>query len=444
MSQQTVPVSKPALRRFLGHAALRLIISMIGLAILKLWNPLSSPDSTPANLFGLPGFYQGMLKQFARHESVRYTSTIEIDPKEMSTGRFSTSNVCGQRLYLSELISALVDSPKAPRVIAVDKYFGETACAGDPAGKNNTQALQQTFTAAKAKTDIVLGLSIDETAPVEQKWAIDRKLVGWHPNTRPLEPFYRFEDVDHGVVNLAGDSRQLPLEYSVLLPGDVPKIERREGFAWRVAHAYQPDNLPKLRPEFEPTDEAAPYVNFLDPQLLQRSKFSAFAVLCRLAPARAEKLGQDCRLAPQLPANLHLNPIVIIGEKTSEDKHDSPVGTLEGYLIHANYVEALLDSRYFYRVPWLVNMLAMLVMIVVVEIVIYRCTALAWYVPAILLVLLCLFFFIGELLLVQFAHILLAPFISLPSFFAQAVEHFHTRANEWWQKQNPEPAEVPE
>ncbi|MGH9957400.1 MAG: hypothetical protein ACREBC_09755, partial [Pyrinomonadaceae bacterium] len=35
------------------------------------------------------------------------------------------------------------------------------------------------------------------------------------------------------------------------------------------------------------------------------------------------------------------------------DRHETVVGNLPGMVLHANYIEALLDERYFKPIPWL-------------------------------------------------------------------------------------------
>ncbi|HAT33397.1 MAG TPA: hypothetical protein DCW29_21875 [Janthinobacterium sp.] len=53
--------------------------------------------------------------------------------------------------------------------------------------------------------------------------------------------------------------------------------------------------------------------------------------------------------------------IVLVGETSEDERHLSVIGDVPGFVLHANYIEALLDQRYFNPAPWLDYVLGFLI-----------------------------------------------------------------------------------
>jgi len=91
-----------------------------------------------------------------------------------------------------------------------------------------------------------------------------------------------------------------------------------------------------------------PFTSFLrESEILT---YSAIQLVCDpsiLQPSRWE----DCT-AGAVGNDAFRNHIVVIGNRIADDFHPSVIGTVPGVVLQANYIESLLDGRYFTPVPF--------------------------------------------------------------------------------------------
>jgi CHASE2 domain-containing sensor protein len=61
------------------------------------------------------------------------------------------------------------------------------------------------------------------------------------------------------------------------------------------------------------------------------------------------------------------NRVVIIGDESRDDMHASPIGEVSGVVLQANYLEAILGSRYFVPAPTYFDVFLVMLAILVIE-----------------------------------------------------------------------------
>ena len=255
----------------------------------------------------------------------RYTVVVEIDP-ERDPGSVSLYDLCRQRKMLAALVARVAAG--MPSAIVIDKYFGTTECPG-----NTNSTLINTLADVNAKVPVVVG----------------RRINGAY-----LEPslFSTVPKLQDAIVNIDRDSRKLPLEWQAFPSKE--DMQRNQSFAWHetlalaAAKTYEKGHLAERHPrlaELLNPPPRNPYISFLDVGQFQPFRFLAGYILC----GREVKPGEDATACPAAPQALSAlsGKIVLIGDISSQDQHPSVVGQIPGIYLQANFIEALLDDRYY-------------------------------------------------------------------------------------------------
>lgn len=303
------------------------------------------------SLFNMRGLYQYVVASWPRRLVPRYTVIVEIDPENDPTA-VSLHNICDQREFLSRFVSTL--AKYEPKVIVIDKFFTELGCKSD---HPSTIALQRAI--ADVSRPIVVGLRIDEHAiPSKNREA-------W-----PVVNALGFPDapkIREAIINIDNDSRRLAFGWSII---------RRENSApkWQNAVALQAaldhdPNLFKNNPSLKELVDRRkhPYLS-----LIPRDRFPTYLtgdVLCN-TPLQDEYVKRACRDYKKRSIDLEYirGRIAVIGEVHRDmDVHFTTIGRVPGFVLQANYVEALLDERYFKPVPHWVDYLIGFVFFVAIE-----------------------------------------------------------------------------
>jgi class 3 adenylate cyclase/CHASE2 domain-containing sensor protein len=280
--------------------------------------------------FAFSGLYQRIVAA-PRNPIPRYTVVVEIDP-ERDPGSVGLHNLCGQRKMMAALVRRIAAG--MPSVIAIDKFFGTSACPGDV-----NADLIRAFSEVSAKLPLVVGQRISDGIYLEAS------LVDGMPN------------LQQAIVNIDQDSRKLPLAWQVY--PSKSDMDRRNGLDWRdtlslkVAEAYERGNFPTRHPRLAKLRNPPPqhpYISFLNMDQFQQFRFPAGYILC----GREVKQGEDATACPAVPQALSplSGKIVLIGEiSKEEDEWSTVVGRISGSYLQANFIEALLDDRYYEDFP---------------------------------------------------------------------------------------------
>jgi hypothetical protein len=251
-------------------------------------------------------------------------------------------NICNQRRFLAHLLGVLQSS--RPSVLVFDKYFGPTTC--DPGGPETTAFKEGVRRLQQDGTTVVVGRRIDRAT------ATADPALTFLPDKPPLE----------GFVNLHEDTRRVSLRWSVLerdskLPVELPTLS----VAAATAHSPRLLEQDRLRHAYD--EYSYPYVSFLAPEQFGPYRMSAIELLCGTETSRYADWSTCGGDRDKL--RLLRGRVVLVGDRLpDQDQHPSVIGTLPGVLLHANYIEAILDERIFEPIPgWLDVVLGLLIVI---------------------------------------------------------------------------------
>jgi CHASE2 domain-containing sensor protein len=340
-----------------------LIFGLVQAGERQLENRTESTNSGNTVLDSLPvstGFYQELLT-WHRTPKVRDVFIVEINP-EKDTADLSHRNVCEKRRILSKLLLQIARAQ--PKLIVVDIYFERRSCGYDA----NTLLLMDTIEQIRSGiTELnirgystpILGHSIPvvvalKSIPVdpEQGSPDDPKLL------LPTLSFSGIGDAaQQGIVHtVRDDHRRLPLQFEVFPNQESIKSEETALYdslalvTAKIANPHLFEENSTLASIANKDNQ--PFIGFLKPEQFKPYHHLYLSqVLCNTERPQAN--WRDClEKPPWPPANLK-GRVVLIGEAHRDvDMHDTVVGPLHGLYLQANYIEALLDDR-FYLPVWL-------------------------------------------------------------------------------------------
>jgi len=288
-------------------------------------------------LFELNGVYQSLMSGGPRKPVQKFTVLVDVaarDDRYYSSLFDHVIDPCERRKALADLIDRIASA--SPAVIVLDAQFAYNQCRQD---NEQTAFLQATIGRVSSTTPFVLGRKLDRSKHV-------------------LIPTLAFPAVHEGLLHLDPDTKKLPLKWATGMdPASAAKPSGptfMDTLALQAAEAYDVRLLqkyPRLR-EFmnekntSTGDASHPYVSFLKPE--QFTVFAAGALLCGQNYAAATKVdaASRCESDPAALRSLR-GKIVVVGASDESDAYLSPVGEVYGFVLHANYIEALLDQRYF-------------------------------------------------------------------------------------------------
>jgi hypothetical protein len=295
----------------------------------------------------------------------RYTSLVTLSEAEFP----AHTGPCEQRRLLNSLLPKVLDA--APALLVFDLAFRLRSCPPEPNSKQNITAdFLKSIAGAAARTPIVLGQSSDDLRSVSDARRRSLLAAGVHPNglilrsiiTPPAEP-----DLQVGLLRLNRDFRRVPLEwpaYSVNdQTGTVEYLGMQPGLALtasRIARGPFPDGSESIDNFVNGT--VHPYTT-----LIPESKFikiDAAYLLCDTEFSRQ-------RCTPQLQEMVRARvrgKIAILGwidDRT--DVYNTAVGRVPGMVLHANYIESLLDGRLLHAIPLLWQLMISLIWFAAVE-----------------------------------------------------------------------------
>ncbi len=279
-----------------------------------------------------------------RNPVVRFTAVVKID-SDYDPRAIGSNDVCGQREQIAQMVCQIRRA--SPQVIVIDKFYGFKEC-----GKPN-EDLQRAFLEVSQNVPIVLGrLVADEPVNVDSQ---DRYY---------LTPSLKFAtaagaNLAFGVVNIDRDSRKLPWQWQ-LYPNKEDaqagtSLQLYDTLALTAARKYDDSllvNHPRLNYLFNHHEH--PYISFLREDEFHPMTVSEILTDSEVSGSSEDQNGQKIFCATKEPAKNLLKMggmVVVIGEQSMSDMHQSVVGRLPGYLMQANFIEALLDDRYYRAMP---------------------------------------------------------------------------------------------
>jgi len=256
-----------------------------------------------------------------------YTALVNIDPalEKPSPGP------CALRALVAELLPKVAST--GPALITVDIGFakdrpGESCGEGTP----ETVALRAAIESAAASTPLVLGLRGKTVSHMFDREERELRQRGFAENEilflAPIE--VKSANVHFGSDFPNRDVGKVPiLWYGTEAATGKPGQEK--SLALVTAETYQA-SFPKGNARFRELErgDSHPFAAFLE-----TDDFAVVEASELLAGA-----GDHARDA------LH-GRVVVMGLNNNDDLWGTPVGKVPGYVLHANYIEALLDDRVY-------------------------------------------------------------------------------------------------
>lgn len=262
-------------------------------------------------------------------ESVRILSlTSGEEPDEI------LFNVCPQRHFIAKLITKLKNDHVT--VIAVDKRYSENACVSDPAADKELVAAAQ----SDSYTKIVIGVDAD-VAPRQDQKMVERRRTCFRTRHH-----LQFSNVKYGLIRFDRDTRRVPLSW--------PTLDTTQPFpslSLVTAESKNPfiTTRPRLKRILADVENmhiesaANPFARLYPAGMID--SFSAIKALCG-STSNATTDWRNCSTEAD-DSNQLSGTIVMIGDHSAADKHDSVLGPMYGVDLHANYVAALLSDQIY-------------------------------------------------------------------------------------------------
>jgi CHASE2 domain-containing sensor protein len=270
----------------------------------------------------------------------------ETDPAKV------LNNVCEQRFYIANLVDRL--SALGASAIVIDKYFGVDSCSKNDKG---TTDLINAVRASKAP--VVVGVA---THPPRLAHAdsclIATPSLDFGLKTGPNSLMSSEPAAIQGLTRLNADVRKVPLNWFVyksdksFSDGEAPadSIETLSYTAATLADSHLKDDrgVKYLRSLGQ-----HPFTSFIDPDAIPRA--DASSVLCS-GPHRQQiqmesRYSVDCGKYHLQESDIRGRVIVIGDDSTERDRHRLFDRDVPGVYLQANYIESLLDGRYFKPLP---------------------------------------------------------------------------------------------
>lgn len=350
------------------------VIVFVGELVLEYAVENEAGPGLTQSIFNFAGLYQRIVTA-PRSPLSRSTVVVEINP-ENDPAVVGLTDACNQRGMLTGLISRI--AAKQPAVIVLDKWYEPRSqpCSHDSEFINAIQTARRNIpvivgrlvhddgigTGSAARYYLVPSIVPDDANPCK----VGAVNMDFESGQVPcLE----------GVVNLDLDTRKLPLAWS-LFPNE-EAAQKGEGENWydtlalKAARAFESKLMSRHRrlASFVGRHEH-PYISFL--QMSDIDNVLAGRLLS--ADGTSVSSGGSSKEGPATDIPRMSGKVILIGEiNWAMDAHQTVMGRMPGVYAQANYVEALLDDRYFRPLP-VVDYLFGFVFLVALELIliIYR------------------------------------------------------------------------
>jgi hypothetical protein len=243
------------------------------------------------------------------------------------------ANICLQRHFMAKLITQLKKDHVT--VIAIDKRYSEKACTSDP----SADAELVTAAQSDGNTTIVIGVDADVAPSAEQKFA-DRRRVCFR-----LRHHLQFVNVKYGLIRFDRDTRRVPLSWPTL-----DTMQPFRSLSLVTAEAKSPSITARSRlrrmlntvENMHEESAANPFARLYPRDTIGAS--SALKALCG-HEANAMTDWRSCSIGAE--DNKFSGNIILIGDHTAADKHESALGPIYGVDLHANYLAAVLSDQIY-------------------------------------------------------------------------------------------------
>jgi CHASE2 domain-containing sensor protein len=278
-------------------------------------------------------------------------------------------NICRQRLFLASLLTRLQQA--RPAVIVIDKWFSPGVC---PEKDSGTQLLKEAI--SSSRIPIVIGQqSYGKDDPELAGDSLASRLIQGNSGEAcfALAPTLKFSSdssrVSYGLLRVDSNTSRLPLTWRAYAADQEHQNAERTpllfpGLAFAAAQALYPNLMADSRIQQLAKSELHPYTSFIEPSKIP--SYSATQLLS-MSTEGGQSVGRSSSKGQRPEDQLLENRVVIIGEESRNDVHPSAIGEVQGFVLQANYLEALLDRRYSTPAPAAVDVLLVVMAILLIE-----------------------------------------------------------------------------
>jgi CHASE2 domain len=287
-----------------------------------------------------------------RKPRAHYVYLVSIQAGE-DPGRVVTDG-CERRRYLTKLITTL--AREQPAVIVLD--FSPNPLGVCP--QTTDSSLQTAISETSKVVPMVVGegpLSEDEILKSDARSEMPAlrqcgfgktdlllRDSGWITNAPSTS------GASYGLTEYLCDNRTLPVNWTVFVRSVDPpaKYERRtmDTLSVAAAKAYEGSDIPMALISAQP-HQRAPLISFLQPESFPRTP--AIELLCKDGANTRD--WEHCQEPDILSKKIRARIVVIgLGDNPmGSDSINSVLGKVQGYILQANYIEALLDDRLLWQ-----------------------------------------------------------------------------------------------
>jgi hypothetical protein len=279
-------------------------------------------------------FYQRYTTAEFRKPRAHYVRLAILSPETVPADVLASP--CKKREYEASILTSL--AKLGPSLIAIDFAYPPDSCKGKDDEARST-LLEQAIEGISGTIPIVMAASSKserdfkgpDLSRLRKAGLTNRSLI-----QNPRFPFCGIH-LTYGMSKIDCDTRRVPLfwwvypdEEAVLNKSTAPEPHTEPSFSFETARTYDSD-LQNVLDNFI-SNNRHPFISFI-----REDGFRPIDL----------RLLFDCERTDDLREML-LGKIVLVGERSDKDDlHDTVIGPVPGYLLHANYIEALLDDRYF-------------------------------------------------------------------------------------------------
>jgi CHASE2 domain len=257
----------------------------------------------------------------------------------------------GKRKALALLLEKI--GPQYPSVIVLDHYFTEACAYNDP----GTEALKTSILNISKQIPIVIGRLASTDEKKKENNTDNTKTIPYLESTHATLNFENSlpgHKIIEGILNPVNDTKKLPLYWSIKHSEKSNQVDRIPTLSFAAVQASIEKGL--LNPKV--TKDRLAELSKLKAQLEMLSKLQDHPFIRFIEPTQFEKPVPAVRLMLDDPSTKNTNfedKIIIIGEtKNLYDQWENTHGDkVPGMQMQANYIEAILENRFFKNSIWL-------------------------------------------------------------------------------------------
>jgi hypothetical protein len=324
-------------------------------------------EGAAESVFSHSAFYNWLISAGSPKISQNHTVLIDDSPDDRYKEIFpDIGGPCGdkgKRKALALLLEKI--EQQHPAVIVLDHFFTE-ACANDDPG---TDALKTSVLNISKQIPIVIGRLASTEEKKKENNTDNTKSI---PFLEPTHATLNFENssprhkIIEGIINPVKDIKKLPLYWYVRRSAKSDEYARIPTLSFAAVQASIEKGL--LNPN-ESKDRLAERSK-LKAQMEMLSKLKEHPFISFIEPTQFKKLVPAVALMLDDPSTKNTNlkdKIVIIGETNSlNDQWKNTYGIqIPGMEMQANYIEAILDNRFFKNCIWLDFIVGFLIFVLV-------------------------------------------------------------------------------